>query len=94
VTTGLYENRIAFRAFDEDTVEILVEQDVDVGYVCAACQRRNCVEMQRWADGVEREGLKCARLMVVDGKHWRPVCEECVASFEAPRSTAAKLFGL
>jgi hypothetical protein len=93
MSTALYENRITFREFDEDMLETLVEGDIEVGYVCGACNRRNCVEMQTW-NGKEFEGLKCARLMIVDGKHYRPICDECLASFETPPSTAAKLFRL
>ena len=43
----IYENRIAFREFDERCLEWMVEADVDVGFVCGACKRRNCVEMQK-----------------------------------------------
>jgi hypothetical protein len=92
--TGLYENSIQFRYFDEDLLDTLIELEPDIGFVCGACNRRNCFEVQKWPDGVEREGLKCTWLMVVDGKHWRPVCDECLASFGTPPSTAAKLFGL
>jgi len=91
--TGLYENRIAFCEFDEHALDTLIEGDIEVGFVCGSCQRRNCVEMQKWADG-EVEGLKCKWLMIVDGKHWRPVCDEWLGLVGTPPSTAAKLFRL
>ena len=44
--TGLYENRIAFCEFDEHALDTLIEGDIEVGFVCGSCQRRNCAEMQ------------------------------------------------
>lgn len=87
------ENKIVFRKFDEDMLETLVEGDVEVGFVCAACNRRNCVRPYTF-EGKEHEGLDCDWLIVVDRTHYRPICRECFATFGKPRSTAEGLFGL
>jgi hypothetical protein len=90
---SLCENSIQFRRFDEELLETLVDMDAPfIGYECVACRKRNCVEMQKF-EGKEFEGLKCTWLVLIDGKHWKPICDECVASFTPP-STASKLFGL
>ena len=90
---GLWRNSINFRRFDEDLLETLFDMDAPfIGYECVACRRRNCVRMHTF-EGKEIESLHCEWLVLFDGKHWKPICDECVASFTPP-STVSKLFRL
>lgn len=71
----------------------LVESNIEIGFVCVACNRRNCVSVVVH-EGKEHEYLDCDWLMIIDSTHHRPICRECFATFGKPRSTAEGLFRL
>jgi hypothetical protein len=88
----LYENRVTVCEFDERMLEILVEGDIEVGWACAGCGK-SVAKMCEF-QGELVKNLDCPAILIVDGKHYRPICQDCYASFQAPRSTASRLFGL
>ena len=89
----LSENRIEVRPFDEWMVETLVEAEIDTGQNCAGCGAR-CMKTVTATSGEAFECLDCDWLVIVDRRHYRPLCKACFATFGQPRSTAEGIFGL
>jgi hypothetical protein len=89
---GVYtsENRIEIKRFDEEILDTLVEGDIDFPWICV-CGKR-CAKTETF-NGETFEALDCDWLVVIDRKHWRPICRDCFATFET-RSTAEGLFRL
>ena len=75
-----------------DWEEIAAEDPPPIGFVCGACGMEKCFKMFDYGDGVLTKGIDCTHLLKVDGVY-KPICDDCFATFLPPRSTASKLFG-
>jgi hypothetical protein len=64
----------------------------DIGFVCSACGMEKCFDLVDQGDGVLTKVINCTHLLRVDGV-FKPICNDCFATYPPPRSTASKLFG-
>lgn len=84
------ENRIA--VIEADWEELAMSNVPDIGFVCNACGQEKCFDLVDDGEPTPTKVINCTHLLFVDGQY-RPLCNDCFATFLPPRSTASKLFG-
>ena len=84
------ENRVAI--IEADWEDLAYNNVPDIGLVCSACGEEKCFDLVDEGGDAPVKVINCTHLLFVDGVY-KPLCNDCFATFLPPRSTASKLFG-
>lgn len=64
----------------------------EIGFVCSACGEDKCFDLEDHGEAAPTKVINCTHLLSIDGAY-KPICNDCFATYLPPRSTASKLFG-